>query len=166
MKSQRCPVGHEDVDSGERRYDLLGPAELAELDSRIRAVLRSRFIEIEAHEVHLAGAHLLGDADGPVAVGETSEVEHRGFRTGLGGQNNRALEPPGPFADSIRIITVCVDERYRSTGARIDLRLHVSVEIGHDDIRQDPGGEKTTYGGARCDQGADGTRTGQIVLEA
>ena len=71
-------------------------------------------IEIESHQVHLANSHLLGDADGPVAVGETSEIEHRGFRTGLGGHDHRALEPPGPFADRIRIISVRIREEILS----------------------------------------------------
>ncbi len=116
----------------------LGPGELHPLPGSDRPVGFIDPEEVEPPEQDAAGAHVLGEEDGPVPVRESADVDD----SPAGGTRPRAHELPrelgDPLGDGALVVPVGMHDDHAPALVRRDLGRDGAVQVGDDHVRHDP----------------------------
>src|SRR5207249_3651921 len=75
--------------------------------------------------------------DRPISVRAAAEIPETSKGSGLRGRHRRPGEPRGPLPHGRSVVAVAVDHRDRSLDIRFHLIRHSSVQIGHEDGREE-----------------------------
>src|SRR3989475_12852220 len=112
------------------------PVELPLLRAAVE-VFRIRMFEVETDQVDAGGAEVTREEDRPISVREAAEIPEASKGPGLRGRHRRPEEPRGPLPHRRSVVAVAVDHRDRSLDIRLHLIRHGSVQIGHEDGREE-----------------------------